>query len=94
VNWTDRANSASCLKQDVQNGHGIPAFSQQLFLVSKSSDEAEANVEVKQEPMLDAELLLVDCCVVLCVDAAEENCWDCSSPLISVSIALIVFSFC
>ena len=94
VKLDDSANSVSCLKQNIQNGHGIPAFSQQLFLVSKSSDKAEANVEAKQEPMLDTELLLVDCCVALCIDAAEENCWDCSSPLISVSIALIVFSFC
>ena len=94
VKLDDSANSVSCLKQNIQNGHGIPAFSQQLFLVSKSGDKAEANVEAKQEPMGDTELLEVDCCVALCIDAVEENCWDCSSPLITVSIALFVFSFC
>jgi hypothetical protein len=88
VKLDDTANSVSCLKQRIQDGHGISTFSQQLFLVSKSSDKAEANVEVKQEPMLDTELLLVDCCVALCIDAVEENSWDCSSPLISVRIAL------
>jgi hypothetical protein len=62
--------------------------------VSKSGDKSEANVEAKQEPMRDSELLEVDCCVALCIDAVEENCWDSSSPLISVSIALFVFSFC
>ena len=83
------ANSVSCINQSIQDGHGIATFNQQLFLVlSKSGDKAEANVEAKQEPMLDTELLLVDCCVALCIDAVEENSWDCSSPLISVSLAL------
>ena len=96
VKLDDTANSVSCLKQSIQDGHGIPAFSQQLFLVSKSGDKdkAEANVEAKQEPMGDTELLEVDCCVALCIDAVEENSWDCSSPLITVSITLFVFSFC
>jgi hypothetical protein len=85
VTLDDSANSGSCLKQRIQNGHGISTFSQQLFPVSKSSDKAEANVEAKQEPML----LVVDC-VALCIGAVEveKNCWDCSSPLISVSLAL------
>ena len=87
VTLDDSANSVSCLKQNIQDGHGIPAFNQQLFLVSKSGDKAKANVEAKQEPMSDTELLMVDCCVALCIDAVEENSWDCSSPLISVSIA-------
>ena len=38
--------------------------------------------------MGDSELLVEDCCVALCIDAVEENSWDCSSPLISVSVAL------
>ena len=88
VKLDDTANSVSCLKQSIQDGHGIPSFNQQLFLVSKSGDKAEANVEAKQEPMSDTELLMVDCCVALCIDAVEENSWDCSSPLISVSVAL------
>lgn len=33
--------------------------------------------------MSDTHLLMVDCCVALCIDAVEENSWDCSSPLIS-----------
>ena len=61
VKLDDRANSVSCLKQNILDGHGISTFSQQLFLVSKSSDKAEANVEAKQEPMRDGEFLLVDC---------------------------------
>jgi hypothetical protein len=88
VKLDDTANSVSCLKRRIQDGHGISIFSQQLFLVSKSSDKSEANVESKQGPMRDGEFLLVDCCVALCIDAVEENCWDCSSPLISVSLAL------
>ena len=88
VKLDDTANSVSCLKQNIQDGHGIPAFNQQLFLVSKSGDKAEANVEAKQEPMRDTHLLLENCCVALCIDAVEENSWDCSSPLITVSLAL------
>ena len=60
VNLDDTANSVSCLKQSIQDGHGIPSFNQQLFLVSKSGDKAEANVEAKQEPMSDTELLMAD----------------------------------
>ena len=52
--------------------------------MSKKGNKAEANVEAKQEPMLDTELLLVDCCVALCIGAVEENSWDCLSPLITV----------
>jgi hypothetical protein len=51
----------------------------------KSDDKSEENVEAKQEPMRDTELFLVDCCVALCIDAVDENYWDCSSPLITVS---------
>jgi hypothetical protein len=90
VKLDDTANSVSCLKQSIQNGYGIAAFSQQLFLVSKSGDKAEANVEGKQEPMRDTELLAVDCCVALCIGAVEENSWDCSSPLITVSLPCLL----
>jgi len=94
VKMDDSENSVHCLKQNIQDGHGIAAFSQQLFLVSKKGgDKAEANVEAKQEPMGDGELLVIDCCVALCIDAVEENSWDSSSPLISVSNA-VCFSFC
>jgi len=68
VKLDDTANTVSYLKQSIQDGHGISAFSQQLFLVSKSGDKAEANVEAnveaKEEPMRDAELLLEDCCKI------------------------------
>jgi hypothetical protein len=93
----DSDNTVRSLKQNIQDSQGISSFSQQLFLVSKSSNKAEANggaeasVEVRQEPMGDTELLVVDCCVALCVDAVEENCWDSSSPLITVSISLLFF---
>ena len=66
-----------------------------MFLVSKSSDKAEANVEAKQEPMLDAGLLLVDCCVALCIGAVEENSWDCSSIwYIPYYLLLTAYSCC
>jgi hypothetical protein len=87
VRLDDTSNSAGFLKQSICDGHGISTFSQQLFIVSKS-DKAEASDEVKQEPMADDQLLVVDCCVALCIDAVEENCWDCSSPLLTVSIVL------
>jgi hypothetical protein len=53
-------------------------------------DKSESSVEAKQEPMADNALLLVDSCVALCIDTVEGNCWGSSSPLISVTIALIV----
>jgi hypothetical protein len=88
VKMDDTDNTVGSLKRNIQDKQGISAFSQQLFLVSKKSgDKAEMAVEAKQEPMGDDELLSVDCCVALCIDAEEENCWDSSSPLISVSIA-------
>jgi hypothetical protein len=91
VKLEDSDNSVRSLKQNIQDSQGIASFSQQLFLVSKSGDKAEASDEAKQEPMADNALLLVDCCVALCINAVEETCWDSSSPLISVSI---VFLFC
>ena len=88
VKLEDSDNTVRSLKQNIQDSQGISSFSQQLFLVSKKgSDKAEEIVEVKQEPMGDDQLLLVDCCVALCIDAIEENCWDSSSPLITVRIA-------
>ena len=93
VTLEDSDNSVRSLKLAIQDSQGIASFTQQLFLVSKkSSDKAEASIEVKQEPMPDNALLLVDCCVALSIDAEDENCWDSSSPLITVSIAFL-FSF-
>ena len=91
VKLEDSDNTVRSLKQNIQDSQGISSFSQQLFLVSKKgSDKAEEVVEAKQEPMGDDQLLLVDCCVALCIDAEVLASWDCSSPLITVSIALIV----
>ena len=88
VKMEDTDNTVRSLKRNIQDKQGISAFSQQLFLVSKKiGDKAEVAVEAKQEPMGDDGLLSVDCCVALCIDAEEENSWDSSSPLISVSIA-------
>jgi hypothetical protein len=89
----DSDNTVKSLKRNIQGEQGISIFSQQLFLVSKSNDKnaAEASAEAKQEPMGDGELLLADCCVALCIDTEEENCWDCSSPLITVGIAFFAF---
>ena len=95
VTLEDSDNSVRSLKLAIQDSQGIASFTQQLFLVSKkSSDKAEASIEVKQEPMPDNALLLVDCCVALCIDAEVLASWDSSSPLISVSIALIVVFIC
>jgi hypothetical protein len=92
VKLEDSDNTVRSLKQNIQDSQGIASFNQQLFLVSKKSGgETEASVDAKQEPMGDDQLIVVDCCVALCIDTEEENCWDSSSPLISVSIALIVF---
>jgi hypothetical protein len=87
VKLEDSDNTVRCLKQSIQDGHGIPTFSQQLLLVNNSSDKAKANVEAKQEPLGDDELLLVDCCVALCIDAVEDNSWDCSCGSFTVSVA-------
>ena len=92
VKLEDSDNSVRSLKRNIQDSQGIASFSQQLFLVSKGSDKAEEIVEVKQEPMADNALLLVDCCVALCIDAEVLASWDSSSPLITVSIAFL-FSF-
>jgi hypothetical protein len=94
VKLDDTDNTVRSLKGNIQDEQGISSFSQQLFLVAKGGDKAEANVEAKQEPMADGQLLVVDCCMALCIDAVEENCWDSSSPLITVTITLFVFSFC
>ena len=92
VKLEDSDNTVRSLKQNIQDSQGISSFSQQLFLVSKKgSDKAEEIVEVKQEPMGDGQLLLVDCCVALCIDAEVLTSWDSSSPLISVSIAFLFF---
>ena len=88
VKLEDSDNTVRSLKQNIQDSQGISSFSQQLFLVSKKgSDKAEEVVEAKQEPMGDGQLLLVDCCVALCIDAEVLTSWDSSSPLISVGIA-------
>ena len=88
VKLEDSDNTVRSLKQNIQDSQGISSFSQQLFLVSKKgSDKAEEIVEAKQEPMGDDQLLLVDCCVALCIDAEVLTSWDSSSPLISVSNA-------
>jgi hypothetical protein len=83
-------NTVKWLKLAIQDEQGISAFTQQLFLVSKSGDNNNASVESKQEPLKDDALVTDACTVALCVDfTAAENEWDSSSPLISVSI-----SFC
>ena len=95
VKLEDSDNTVRSLKQNIQDSQGISSFSQQLFLVSKKgSDKAEEIVEAKQEPMGDDQLLLVDCCVALCIDAEVLASWDSSSPVISVSIRFLFSSCC
>ena len=93
VTLEDTDNTVMSLKRNIQDSQGISTFSQHLFLVSKSGVSTEVSVEAKQEPMGDDQLLSDDSCVALCVDAEEENCWDSSSPLITVSTAFCL-SFC
>ena len=81
-------NTVKWLKLAIQDEQGISAFTQQLFLVSKSGDNNNASVESKQEPLKDDALVTDACTVALCIDfTAAENEWDSSSPLISVRIA-------
>jgi len=87
VKLEDSDNTVRSLKQNIQDSQGISSFSQQLFLVSKKgSDKADELAEAKQEPMGDDQLLLVDCCVALCIDAEVLTSWDSSSPLITNKI--------
>ena len=93
-------NTAKWLKLAIQDEQGISTFTQQLFLVSKKSDDDNAGgvayggAGAKQEPLKDDALVSDSCIVALCVDfSAALNEWDSSSPLISVSIAFC-FSFC
>ena len=53
VKLDESDNTVGSLKQGICDGRGIAIFSQQLLLVSKGGDKAEANVEVKQEPRAD-----------------------------------------
>ena len=81
-------NTVKWLKLAIEDEQGISAFTQQLFLVSKSGDKNNASVESKQEPLKDDALVADACTVALCVDfTAAENEWDSSSLLISVRIA-------
>ena len=81
-------NTVKWLKLAIEGEQGISAFTQQLFLVSKSGDKNNASVESKQEPLKDDALVTDACTVALCVDfTAAENEWDSSSLLISVRIA-------
>jgi hypothetical protein len=57
VKLEDSDNTVRSLKRNIQDSQGIVSFSQQLFLVTKGGDKAEASGEAKQEPMADAQLL-------------------------------------
>ena len=87
VTLDDTANSVLSLKRNIKDEQGISIFAQQLFLVPNDGSNAiDASADAKQEPVGDNEFLLVDCCMVLYIDTAQEvNCWDCSSSLITVS---------
>jgi hypothetical protein len=58
VKLDDSDNTVLSLKKNIQDKQGIESFSQQLFIVSKSSDKAEANVEAKQETKQEPGCLL------------------------------------
>jgi hypothetical protein len=98
VKLEEGQNTVKCLKLAIQDEQGISTFTQQLFLVSKKSDDkdnaaggASGGAGAKQEPLKDDALVSDSSIVALCVDfSAALNEWDSSSPLISVSIA---FSF-
>ena len=88
------------LKLAIQDDQGISTFTQQqLFLVSKSGDKAEADTsggaEAKQEPMKDGALVRDSCIVALCIDfTAALNEWDSPSPSSLISESALCFSFC
>jgi hypothetical protein len=95
VTLDDSDNTVMSLKQTILDEQGISSFSQQLFLVSKGDENNNAGAGggagAKQEPLGDDYLILVDCCVALCIESEVLTAWDCSSPLISVSIYLCAF---
>ena len=99
VKLDESQNTVEWLKLAIQDEQGISTFTQQLFLVSKKSDDNNAagtsgGAGAKQEPLKDDALVSDSSIVALCVDfSAAWNEWDSSSPLISVSIA-ICFSLC
>ena len=97
VKLEESQNTVEWLKLAIQDEQGISTFTQQLFLVSKKSDDkdntgaASGGAGAKQEPLKDDALVSDSSIVALCVDfSAALNEWDSSSPLISVRIA---FSF-
>jgi hypothetical protein len=90
VTLDDSDNTVSRLKRCIQDAQGVACFTQQLFLASKGGDTTEVKDEAMQEPLGDNELISVDCCVALYIDAEEENSWDLACGLITVSIAVVV----
>jgi hypothetical protein len=61
VKLEDTASSVGCIKQRIEDGHGISSFSQQLFLVSKRSDKSEANVEARSKAGANAQSAMASC---------------------------------
>ena len=61
------------LKSKLQEKQGVPAFVQQLFLVSKNSDGPSESKDMAQEPMDNADIIEGPCCVALCVIVDYED---------------------
>jgi hypothetical protein len=59
-------NEVRHLKCSIQEKTGAAAFSQHLFVLSKSGEEEKA----RDTPLSDGELIGGACSVVLCIDAA------------------------
>ena len=95
VKLDESQNTVKWLKLAIQDEQGISTFTQQLFLMSKSGDNADGGsggAGAQQDPLKDDDLVEESYVVALCIDfSAALNEWDSSSPLISVSIA---FCFC
>jgi hypothetical protein len=52
---------------------------------------ASGRAGMKQEPLKDDDLIVVDCCLALCIDVLNQ--WDSLSPLISVSVTFDFLCF-
>jgi hypothetical protein len=73
----DENNQVRRLKKQIEDKEGTSCFAQQLFRMTKCSDEEQ----MEDSPLLDDDVLTVSCSIALCVQIAAEK-WDMASPLL------------
>ena len=66
VTMEEGQREVSHLKRSIEDQTGTAAFSQHLFVLSKSGEEVKA----RDTPLSDGELIDGACSVALCIDAA------------------------